>query len=67
MQSDNGSPSPSRELELSPPTVPAMVEAFAITQKDARILEEYLEEFQEGDVDLRSRIIANVMVELCGL
>ncbi len=53
MQSNNGSPSPSRELELSPPpTVPAMVEAFAITQEDARILEEYLEEFQEGDVDL---------------
>ncbi len=44
-----------------------MAEAFAITREDARILEEYVEEFQEGDADLRSRIIANVMAELCGL
>ena len=44
-----------------------MAEAFAITWEDARILEEYVEEFQEGDADLRSRIIANVMAELCGL
>jgi len=29
-----------------------MAEAFAITWEDARILEEYLEEFQEGDADL---------------
>ncbi len=44
-----------------------MAEAFAITWEDARILEEYLEEFQEVDADLWSRIIANVMAELCGL
>jgi len=44
-----------------------MAEAFAITWEDARILEEYVEEFQEGDADLRCRIIANVMAELCGL
>jgi len=29
-----------------------MAEAFAITWEDARILEEYLEEFQEVDADL---------------
>jgi hypothetical protein len=50
-----------------PQTVPPVTEVFDITREDAHILEEYVEEFQEGDADLRNTIIANVMAELCAL
>jgi hypothetical protein len=44
-----------------------MVEAFYITREDAKILEEYIEQFEEGDNDLRTTIVANAMAELSGL
>jgi hypothetical protein len=68
--SDHASPSPSGESEISsPPIVPhvAEMDTFTITRDDATILEEYVDEFQEGDADLRNTIIANVMAELCAL
>ncbi|KAI9450962.1 hypothetical protein BJY52DRAFT_1226902 [Lactarius psammicola] len=72
MQSDNGSQSVSGGSQLSstaPATAPAhpIDDVFEITQEDASILEEYIEEFKEGDADTRSRIIANVMAELYAL
>jgi hypothetical protein len=67
MQSDNGSQSPSQESGTSVSPVPPMVEVFAITREDATILKEYVEEFQEGDADLRNTIIANAMAELSAL
>ncbi|KAI9451380.1 hypothetical protein BJY52DRAFT_1226698 [Lactarius psammicola] len=72
MQSNNGSQSVSGGSQLSstaPATAPAhpIDDVFEITQEDASILEEYIEEFKEGDADTRSRIIANVMAELYAL
>jgi hypothetical protein len=67
MQSDDGSQSPSQESGVSPSPVPPMVEAFYITREDAKILEEYIEQFEEGDNDLRTTIVANAMAELSGL
>ena len=72
MQSDIGSHSLSGGSQLSstaPATAPAhpIDDVFEITQEDASILEEYIEEFKEGDADTRSRIIANVMAELYAL
>ncbi|KAI9437877.1 hypothetical protein BJY52DRAFT_1229989 [Lactarius psammicola] len=72
MQSDNGSQSVSGGSQLSstaPATAPAhpIDDVFEITQEDASILEEYIEEFKEGDADTHSRIIANVMAELYAL
>ncbi|KAI9429489.1 hypothetical protein BJY52DRAFT_1232597 [Lactarius psammicola] len=72
MQSDIGSQSLSGGSQLSstaPATAPAhpIDDVFEITQEDASILEEYIEEFKEGDADTRSRIIANVMAELYAL
>jgi hypothetical protein len=68
MQSDHGSPSPSQESPSSvAPNIPLVAEVFSVTREDAEILAEYVEEFQEGDADLRNTIIANVMAELCVL
>ncbi|KAI9430400.1 hypothetical protein BJY52DRAFT_1232430 [Lactarius psammicola] len=68
MQSDIGSRSLSGGSQLSS-TAPAhpIDDVFKITQEDASILEEYIEEFKEGDADTRSRIITNVMAELYAL
>jgi hypothetical protein len=66
MQSDDGSQSLPRS-QVHPSPVPPMVEAFSITREDAKILEEYVEEFEEGDNDLRNTIVANAMAELSGL
>jgi hypothetical protein len=44
-----------------------MAEVFALTREDAKILEEYVEEFQEGNADLRNTIVANAMAELSEL
>jgi hypothetical protein len=44
-----------------------MADVFSITREDAKILEEYVEEFQEGDTDLRNTVIANAMAELSAL
>ncbi len=68
MQSDNGSPFRSEGLEASiPPTILPVGDVFAITQQDASILEEYIDDFQEGNADVQNTIIANVMAELSGL
>ncbi|KAI9430578.1 hypothetical protein BJY52DRAFT_1200055 [Lactarius psammicola] len=71
-ESDNGSQSLSGGSQLSstaPATAPAhpIDDVFEITQEDASILEEYIEEFKKGDADTHSRIIANVMAELYAL
>jgi hypothetical protein len=65
MQSNDGSQSPSQESGVSPSPVPPMVEAFSITRDDAEILQEYKEQFEEGDKDFRNTIVANAMAELC--
>jgi hypothetical protein len=53
MQSDNGSPSPSQQSEIRfPLNAPPIVETFVISREDAILLEEYVEEFQEGDADI---------------
>jgi hypothetical protein len=65
MQFDNESNSSSEESEgCAPLTVPPTVETFSITQEDATILAEHLEEFENGDADVRTTIVANVMAEL---
>jgi hypothetical protein len=37
---------------------------FTLTREDTALLSEYIEEFQEGDADMRSTIVANAMAEL---
>ena len=65
MQNESSSDSLSGESELSQspidqPTNPD----FIITTDDIGILQEYLEEFQEADTSLRTRIIEKAMAEL---
>ena len=40
---------------------------FSISSEDAEILEEYIEEFQDADSELRTRIVANAMTQLAML
>lgn len=68
MQSDDGSPSPSQQSEASLPLIAVpIVEGFSISREDALRLEEYVEEFQSGDTDVRTKIVAAAMAELCAL
>ncbi|KAN0125338.1 hypothetical protein V8E53_015595, partial [Lactarius tabidus] len=64
MESDSAtsesSPShPSIEHEYSHPG-----DIFSLTREDKELISEYLEEFGEGDVEMRSTIIENSMAEL---
>lgn len=73
MQSDNSSQSqsPSQESLTSasptPSIVPPMADDFSITREDAKILGTYVEQFEEGNAELRNTIIANAMGELSEL
>jgi hypothetical protein len=67
MQSDTNSQSLSPTSDSSPPPIPPTADIFSITREDAKLLEEYVEEFQGGDADLRNTIIANAMAELSAL
>lgn len=58
---DSSSPASSKHPNI-PPT-----DGFTITREDAKILSEYVEEFQDGDADMRTTIIANAMAELAVL
>jgi hypothetical protein len=42
------------------------VDGFSITREDAKILGEYLDEFEDGDSDLRNTIVTNAMAVLSG-
>ncbi|KAN0138127.1 hypothetical protein V8E53_004016 [Lactarius tabidus] len=42
-------------------TTPPLTDAFLITRKDSEILSEFLDEFQDGDGEIRNKIITNVM------
>jgi hypothetical protein len=65
MQSDPSSDSDSVESVLSQSHDDQAVHSgFAITPKDTDILQQYLEEFQEADSSLRTKIIEKAMGEL---
>jgi hypothetical protein len=40
---------------------------FTITAQDTHILQQYLEEFQQGDKSARTQLVNRTMGELCGL
>jgi hypothetical protein len=40
------------------------MDGFTITREDAKILEKYVEEFEEADGDLQSELIRTIMAEL---
>jgi hypothetical protein len=69
MESSSASQSSSKEsgTPLPSPTLPPKEDTFTITKDDAKILQEYLDNFQDGDTDLQATIIANAMAELCNL
>ena len=46
---------------------PPLVDVFTLTDQDIVALTEYLDEFQEGDIDRQSVIIANAMADLATL
>ena len=60
--SDNHSQSLAHESE--PSTAPSLEETFSITREDAKILDDYLDEFQEGDADVRSAVVVTAMGEI---
>jgi hypothetical protein len=65
MQNEYHSDSPTGDSEISPThDEQAMNTSFAITPKDAEILQRHLEEFQEADTSLRSKIIEKAMADL---
>ena len=70
MQSDRSSVSPSQQSESQqseaslPSDAPAVANTFVITREDAIILKEFVEEFQGGNTDVRTTIIAAAMAEL---
>ena len=65
MQNESSLDSPSGESELSQsPNDQPTNAGFMITPDDIGILQEYLEEFQEADTSLWTRIIEKAMAEL---
>src|ERR1700733_6771373 len=65
METILSSDSDSRESVLSQSHEDRNVHSgFAITPKDTEILQKYLEEFQEADSSLRTKIIQKAMAEL---
>lgn len=65
MQSDVTSESPSQQSDmLLPPDAPSTGDAFVITRVDASILETFVDEFQDGNADVRSTVVATAMAEL---
>jgi hypothetical protein len=58
----SGTPLPSPTLQ-----VPSMNDEFSIDSDGAKILQEYLDDFQDGDTELRATIVANAMAELYDL
>lgn len=68
---DSQSGSSQSEDSKCGPSAPALVnmgqtihKAFEITQDDTSILQEYLQEFQQADTGIRTRMIEKVMAEL---
>ena len=65
MQNEYFSDSLSRESDHSQShNDQALNVGFTITPQDSGILQEYLEEFQAADTDVRTRIVEKVMAEL---
>ena len=65
MENEFSSDSDSRESVVSQSHDDQTVHSgFAITPKDTEILQQYLEEFQEADSSLRTKIIEKAMAEL---
>jgi hypothetical protein len=64
MESDNSSSVRSPSSPGSDHDDPPLASVFTITREDAQILSEYLDEFQEGDIDHRTTILANAMAAL---
>jgi hypothetical protein len=68
MQSDQGSQLSSQNSGIfAPLSAPPVDENFTLTKDDTRILEEYIDQFQDGDAEARTRIVANAMAELAVL
>ena len=54
-------------MQLDTSLEPPQVGHFSISSEDAEILEEYIEEFQDTDSELWTRIVANAMTQLAML
>ena len=69
MQSPSDSQSLSQTSGTPPPSpaLPSMDGEFTINSDEAKILQEYLDDFQDGDTELRAKIVANAMAELYDL
>ena len=67
MESDfgtsEGHSSPHNSAHSLPLVVP-VVETFILTKDDIDVLKEYVNEFQEGNANHRTSIIANAMVDI---
>jgi hypothetical protein len=68
MQSDDGSLlASSRDGGSTVASTPPVAEGFTLTGEDTQILQEYLDQFQNGNIEDRTRIVANAMAELAVL
>jgi hypothetical protein len=61
MESDTSSSLRSPSHPRSNNGTPPPTDAFLITRKDSEILSEFLDEFQDGDGEICTKIIANAM------
>ncbi|KAN0135027.1 hypothetical protein V8E53_007145 [Lactarius tabidus] len=64
MESDMTSSSPLPSPDIPDNYDPPPTGVFTITREDSKTLLEYIEEFQDGDSDMRSKIVANAMAAL---
>ena len=67
MESDFGTSEGQSSLQSavhSDPLIVPIVEAFTLTKEDIDVLREYVDEFQEGNADCRTSIIANAMADI---
>ena len=67
MESDFGMSEGQSSLQSavhSDPLIVPVVEAFTLTKEDIDVLWEYVNEFQEGNADCRTSIIANAMADI---
>jgi hypothetical protein len=67
MESDVSTSQQSSSHQSTDQDNPTIANIFTLTKEDVEALSEYVDEFQEGDTDRRSTIIANAMADLVTL
>jgi hypothetical protein len=64
MESDSTNSEISPSLQNNSQDNSPLADVFVLTREDTGLLLEYVNKFEQGDLDMRSTIIANAMAEL---